>query len=51
MPGICEQIKLALPPRKIPIGKLVVSDDNEFLIVFKDSIGVFICFHSEGIKY
>nr|CDS22205.1 gtpase activating protein gyp2 [Echinococcus granulosus] len=42
MPGICEQIKLALPPRKIPIGKLVVSDDNEFLIVFKDSIGVFI---------
>ena len=38
-----DHIEIALPPRKVPTGKLVVSDDNEFLIVFKDSIGVFVC--------
>ncbi|KAL5961436.1 hypothetical protein TSMEX_010837 [Taenia solium] len=41
MSGKYDSIKLALPSRKVPIGKFVVSDDNEYLIVFKDSIGIF----------
>lgn len=43
MPGKYDYVKLTLPSRKVPIGKLVVSDDNEYLIIFKDSIGIFVC--------
>lgn len=39
-----DMIRLPFPPRKYPTGKLAVSEENEILIVFKDSIGVFVGF-------
>uniref|UniRef100_A0A5K3FFX7 Zf-TFIIIC domain-containing protein n=4 Tax=Mesocestoides corti TaxID=53468 RepID=A0A5K3FFX7_MESCO len=42
MVGHHEQFRVTLPARKVPVGKIAVSGDNEFLVIFKDSIGLFI---------
>ncbi|VDN99878.1 unnamed protein product [Rodentolepis nana] len=36
-----ETIKLILPKRRTPIGSFSVSDDGEFLFIFKDTIGTY----------
>ncbi|VDL62303.1 unnamed protein product [Hymenolepis diminuta] len=41
MNSYCESIKLIVPKRRIPIGSFSVSDDCEFLFIFKDAIGIY----------
>nr|CDS32908.1 gtpase activating protein gyp2 [Hymenolepis microstoma] len=37
----CEAIKLILPKRRTPLGSFYVSDDGEFLFIFKDTVGIY----------
>lgn len=38
----CESIKLIIPKRRTPVGSFSVSDDCEFLFIFKDAVGIYV---------